>query len=412
MGGRGRHRRAGRRVGGACPGARGGRGPAPGPEGRFRSDRHHAIRYAEAFLASGTTLSAIAEAARRGQLFFDTVGSLYPPVPHTDVTLLAIADRSGMGVPALQTILTALGLPTPRPADRLRADDARLLDLILGTWAGGRETVDGGPAIRAALGYGTAMRRLVELEHGLYFETVNPELRGVVTDGTERHRLTTDAAEALAAAGQIVALLHARLMEQQIARTSVEVTEAFLGTQGILARVDPTGWSVVGFVDVSGYTRLSQEQGDERAAAVAATFAELVQLEVQSAGGRLVKLLGDGALLLFRDVDLMLRTISRLFRAAADAGLPALHAGVHTGPVIERDADVFGRTVNLASRISGRAAAGEVLVSDAVATQLDPGRWPSAPTGDVTLKGLPDPVRLHRVRLEREGSSGPDGITG
>jgi class 3 adenylate cyclase len=371
-----------------------------GPDGRYPVTGITAIRYAEAFLASGTPLTAIAEAARRGLLFFDTVGSLYPPVPHTDVSLVDLSERCGMGIPALQTVLTALGLPAPQPTDRLRADDVRLLELVVDTWGAATETTSGTPAIRAALGYGATLRSLVELEHGLYFEAVNPDLRGVVTDGTERHRLSTKAAEALAATAQIVALLHARLMEQQIARTSVDITEAFLGTQGILAPTDPDAWPAVAFVDVSDYTRLSQEQGDERAAALATRFAELVQLEVQSAGGRLVKLLGDGALLLFREVETMLLTVVRLFHAAHGAGLPAPHAGVHTGPVIERDGDVFGRTVNLASRISGQASPGTVLLSDDVAVRLDPGRWRSEPAGDVTLKGIADPVRLHRMDVD------------
>ena len=203
-----------------------------GPDGRFPATGITAIRYAEVFLASGTPLTAIAEAARRGLLFFDTVGSLYPPVPHTDITLEHLAERTRLGVPALQTVLTALGLPTPPPSARLRADDVRLLELIVDTWGGGPATTNGGPPIRAALGYGATLRSLVELEHGLYFEAVNPELRGVVTDGTERHQLSAKAAEAIAAAAEIVTLLHARLMEQQIARTSVDITEAFLGTQG------------------------------------------------------------------------------------------------------------------------------------------------------------------------------------
>lgn len=367
--------------------------------GRFQTSGVTAIRYAESFLASGTPLTAISEAARRGLLFFDTLGSLYPAVPHTDITLMDIAARSGTAVQQLRTVLTALGLPTPRPADRLRADDVQLLELIIGTWAPDPGAIDGTPSIRAALGYGTALRHLVELEHALYFETVRPELRGVVTDGIERHRLATEAARALTAAARIIDLLHARLMEQQIASTSVGTTEAFLATHGIVPPVDPAAGPVVAFVDMSGFTRLSQEQGDEHAVTLAARFAELVQLGAQSNGGRLVKLLGDGALLVFRDVDTAMATLTHLFLAARDAGLPALHAGLHAGPVIERDADVFGRTVNLASRIASQADAGELLVSDDVATLLVGGPWSTHSAGVVTLKGIADPVRLHRVGL-------------
>jgi adenylate cyclase len=92
-----------------------------------------------------------------------------------------------------------------------------------------------------------------------------------------------------------------------------------------------------------------------------------------------------------------------LVRALGEGGAPPAHAGVHAGPVIERDLDLFGRTVNLASRIAGAAGPGEVLVSEAVAEAVDDVRFERI--DEAVLKGIPVPVPLFRV--EAEGPAGP-----
>jgi adenylate cyclase len=83
-----------------------------------------------------------------------------------------------------------------------------------------------------------------------------------------------------------------------------------------------------------------------------------------------------------------------------DGSLPA-HAGVHTGPVIERDLDLFGRTVNMASRIAGAAGPGEVLVSEAVAEAVDNPALRFEPADAAMLKGISEPVQLFRVTVDK-----------
>jgi class 3 adenylate cyclase len=78
------------------------------------------------------------------------------------------------------------------------------------------------------------------------------------------------------------------------------------------------------------------------------------------------------------------------------------HAGVHVGSVIERDLDVFGETVNLASRIAEAAGPGEVLASEVVMDEAGAGTFAFERTGDVQLKGLPEPIPLFRVSRHRE----------
>jgi adenylate cyclase len=84
-------------------------------------------------------------------------------------------------------------------------------------------------------------------------------------------------------------------------------------------------------------------------------------------------------------------------------GTLSSHAGVHAGPVIERDLDVFGQTVNLASRIADVAGPGEVLATRAVVEQAGNGDTPYLfeQIEDAELKGVPDSVALFRVTRPR-----------
>jgi adenylate cyclase len=86
-----------------------------------------------------------------------------------------------------------------------------------------------------------------------------------------------------------------------------------------------------------------------------------------------------------------------LVRTMSEEGAIAAHAGVHAGPVIERDLDVFGRTVNLASRIAGVAQPGQVLATRPVVDAADGGPYRFEPLEDVDLKGIPEPVPLFLV---------------
>jgi adenylate cyclase len=124
---------------------------------------------------------------------------------------------------------------------------------------------------------------------------------------------------------------------------------------------------------------------------------------VAAHGGRLVKLLGDGAMLHLPDAARGVTAALALVRALTVAeGIPA-HAGVHAGPVIERDLDLFGRTVNLAARIAQAAGPGDVLASAAVVQAVNDAALRFEPAGGFELKGIPGPVQLFRATAEEHG---------
>lgn len=109
-----------------------------------------------------------------------------------------------------------------------------------------------------------------------------------------------------------------------------------------------------------------------------------------------MKLLGDGVLLVFDSPCGGVEAVVELMGAMLEAGLPPAHAGIHAGPLVERDGDVYGTTVNIASRIAAHAQPGMLLVSDPVIRECPELVHKVERLGEVTLKGLDEPIWLCR----------------
>ena len=144
----------------------------------------------------------------------------------------------------------------------------------------------------------------------------------------------------------------------------------------------------VAFIDLTGFTRLTEERGDEVAASVAMRLGELTVETVRPHGGRVVKLLGDGVLVRFDDASAGASACLDLLRAMPSADMPTGHAGLASGPLIVRDGDVFGRTVNLAARVADATPDGHLYVPEVVATLLPPARFELRRMHDAVLQGI------------------------
>jgi class 3 adenylate cyclase len=153
----------------------------------------------------------------------------------------------------------------------------------------------------------------------------------------------------------------------------------------------------IAFLDLSGYTVLAEERGDEAAAEAAADLAGLVQESAQAHGGRPVKWLGDGVMFHFSDPGRAIVSGLELVERTEQAiSLPA-RMGINAGAVIAQEGDYFGRTVNIAARIADYARPHEVLVSDAARVSADVADVAFELVGDVPLKGVSRSVRLHKA---------------
>jgi class 3 adenylate cyclase/YHS domain-containing protein len=150
------------------------------------------------------------------------------------------------------------------------------------------------------------------------------------------------------------------------------------------------------FADIAGFTALTEAHGDEDAADLVSEFCEAVRAELPATGGAHVKTIGDALMLQVPDpadaIALGLRITGGIM---GRHGAPAVRVGLHHGPAVERDGDFFGAAVNLAARVSGEAAGGEVLLTGktaAMAPDLEGVLY--EPRGRHELRNLKEPVEL------------------
>jgi adenylate cyclase len=154
------------------------------------------------------------------------------------------------------------------------------------------------------------------------------------------------------------------------------------------------------FADVSGSTQLYESAGDAAAAKAIAQCMRALREVTEACGGEVIKEIGDEVMTLFSEPDAAANAATRMHLAVEALPLVrgtrlALRIGFHTGPVIRRDDDFFGDTVNLASRIAGQAARGQVLMSQETAALLTPVlRGMTRALYSVEVKGKAESVAL------------------
>lgn len=152
------------------------------------------------------------------------------------------------------------------------------------------------------------------------------------------------------------------------------------------------------FLDITGYTRLTEERGDEAAADLAATLGTLVRRSSSKHGGEPIKWLGDGVMFYFENPGEGVLAALEMVEGVATHALPPAHVGIHAGPVVFQEGDYFGRTVNLAARIAEYARPSEVLVSQEVVDAAIETPVSFAEIGPVELRGVSSTLRLHSAR--------------
>jgi adenylate cyclase len=177
----------------------------------------------------------------------------------------------------------------------------------------------------------------------------------------------------------------------------IEGFERQLEEAGIHSQLDRV--PAICFLDITGYTRLTQERGDDAAAELASTVARLVQRSSVQHGGKPIKWLGDGVMFHFPEPGRGVRSALEMVDGIATAGLPPAHVGLHAGTVLFQEGDYFGQTVNLSARIADYARPGEVLVTQAVVDACKDDGLAFSRVGPVELKGVQAPIELLRAEL-------------
>jgi adenylate cyclase len=367
----------------------------PDDEGRFGGGDIVRSRLLAAFEAEGVTLEQIALGIRERAMTLEYVDLFYPPPsPRTGRTFEEFIEASGERGRVLPQAMAAMGLPVPPPGAPTRLADETVLHGLLEAWSVGDDDV----VLRAARIFGDAVRRAAEGWVGLFDEVVSgPAGSSFRTVDELAERVVMPAARVNAASGALMAWLLDRHLERTMTELNVVALERELERRG-LAPASPSQPPAVAFVDVTDFTRLTAEGGDEVGARIAVRLGELADEVARRHDGRVIKLLGDGVLLLFKDADDAVLASLELGEAMVRSGLPPAHGGVHAGPVVQRDGDVYGATVNTASRVADRAASGSILVTAAAVAACDGAQIAFEPRGDLALKGIDDPIPVFEAR--------------
>jgi adenylate cyclase len=365
----------------------------PGEGDRFAPADSRRASLVQTFQAGGIAPESLAEAIHRGEIDFafmdDPAYERF--AARTGETFRQASERTGIPVELLMVIREAIGSALPTPDDHMREDELAVLPVIALEIKNGFRPIVIERFLRVM---GDSIRRIAETEADLWRSEVLGPLYARGLKGAEIGTATAELSEGIGPLqdAALVAVMHAH---QQHTWTSniIGGFEAIMANAGLQTRPDRP--PAMCFLDITGYTRLTQERGDEAAAGLAATLSRLVQRTSVQHGGRPVKWLGDGVMFFFPNPGPGVVAALEMVDGVAGAGLPPAHVGLHAGPVIFQEGDYYGQTVNLASRIAEYARPGEVLVSQAVVDASTGSDVAFREIGPVELKGVGGAVHLH-----------------
>ena len=362
----------------------------PDAEGRFSSSNLRRANLVRSLVEAGVPLDGLGKAVQSGQVSLAFIDA--PAFEQFSVlggeTFRQLADRSGVPVDLLMFIREASGSVAPSPDDRAREDELPFVDLMALAISGGFSTSAIQQLIRV---HADSLRRLAETESAVWqAQVIEPATRaGLRPDEI----LGVDFGDRMSELSErsVIAMYHLQ-QTRAWGASVIGGVEAMLADVGLHTRVEHP--PAMCFLDITGYTRLTQEHGDAAAAELAERLGHLVQRTSIRHGGRAVKSLGDGVMFHFPDPGAAVVAALEMVADVSRAGLPPAHVGLHAGPVIFQEGDYYGQTVNLASRIADYAQAGEVIVSQAIVDASAGAPVTFRPLGPVGLKGVAVPMPL------------------
>ncbi len=361
-------------------------GLIPQYEGSWTPAAASHVRIVAGLRDRGYTLEQIRDASQSGRLAFGYVDELLQ-TSEGRVTLAEAARATGLAPDLIERIYTSMGLST------LSVDAISETDLQILRYAG--DVLGAGFPLPALLQmvrvYGQAIAQIADAEVRLFHLYVHEPLMREGVPGLEMAgEMEALTRELLPFVSPFMNYLHARLLAYFVEQDVIGHIEADLGEQNEQAgRMRVT----IAFADLAGYTRLTEERGDEEAVGTVERFVESVEQSLPI-DARVIKTLGDEVMIVGAD-PVAITEWAVDFQARTPPGDPQPRMGVHVGRALYREGDYYGREVNQAARVVARAAGGEVLVTRAVVDVASgSGALAFELIGEVGLKGFSQPTEL------------------
>jgi adenylate cyclase len=362
----------------------------PVRKGRWTAAAAAQARVVSRMRERGYSLEDLKEAGREGRLAFGYTEELFTGADET-ITIEQAAEETGLEPDLVERILTILG--TPMGQRELSQDDLAALRHCARVLAAGFPLVAFLQLVRV---YAQSMRRIADAEVRLFHLYVHePLIRDAVPELEMAEEMGELAGDILPLAAPLTDYLHQRYLRffvEQDVVGHMEADQAMDTAEIELGHVNVT----LCFIDLTGFTRYTEEEGDIEALDVVESFVANVEATMPREA-TIVKTIGDEVMVVSPDpASLTEWAVGFLSRFPQR---PQPRVGIHYGDAVYRDGDYFGSQVNLAHRIVNRALAGEVLVTDAVCAAIaGSDSLELEEIGEVKLKGFPTPTELFTIR--------------
>jgi adenylate cyclase len=335
----------------------------------------------------GHSLEELKRAGGEGRLAFGFVEDLFPGAEER-VTVEEVARETGLEPELVERILVILGTPLGRER-LLGPDDVKALRHCARVLAAGFPLVAFLQLVRV---YVQSMRRIADAEVRLFHLYVHePLIRDALPELEIAGEMGELAADILPLAAPLTDYLHTRYLRYFTEQDVVGHMESDLDAAAShLGQVPVT----LCFIDLTGFTRYTEEEGDLEALDVVENFVETVEATLPPEA-TIVKTIGDEVMVVSPDPASLTEWAVGLLERFPQRPRPRV--GIHYANAFYRDGDYFGTHVNLVHRVVDRAQAGEVLVTDRVTGALEERGLTCEPIGEVNLKGFPVATPLYLI---------------
>jgi adenylate cyclase len=356
------------------------------PDGRWTPAALAHARIVARLRKRGHSLTEIRAASDSGRLAYGFMEDLFP-APAATHTFAQAAELTGLEPALIERVWTAVGISA---RDELTDEDLQLLRYIAAALQAGFPLVAFLQLVRV---YGQALARIADAEVRLFHLYVHEPL---IHDGVPNLEMAEEmeglARELLPLAAPIMDHVHQRFLQHFIDQDIVGHMELEVDAD---AGLDLGRLRVaIAFADLAGYTRLTEEAGEEEAVDIIERFVEAVQ-DTLPDDARVIKTIGDEVMIVGTDAAALLDWAVGFQQLQTERPLPRI--GIHQGLTLYRDGDYYGRAVNLAARVGARAAGGEVLVTRPLVDAGGP-HLAFERIGEVRLKGFSESTELFLAR--------------
>lgn len=337
----------------------------------------------------GHPLEELKREGEEGRLTFGYVDSFFTE-KKLGITFRQAAEQNGVDPETIRRLMAAVGLR--HTLDERPTEDE--YEMIQGAAMLLNVGFPRDMMFQLARVYGMAIQRIADAQvHLFHLHMHEPMIRSKALKGKEMSEaLTNVAAVVVPQATRFMDMLQKRYMQKVTEQTIVNMVDGDLHSRNF-GRLSVA----IAFVDLVGYTEMTEEYGDEMAADIVDQFIESVYDTVPE-GARVLKVIGDGVMVVAPKPKDLVDWVLDLRSSHGQA--TKVRSGIHYGEITYREGDYYGREVNQASRIADAAEPDQVLITAVVSERIGD-HYSKESIGTVALKGVAEPVELFAVEKKQ-----------